>query len=226
LSAILSKVFQEYRRLAIRRSVAKAGNDRLRPALRPPESRRSRRAMYFTELTLENSRCFGPRQTLKLTDAAGRPAMWTVILGENGTGKTTLLQALVKNKFNASIFSLSGLDSLKNNNNYDKEKIVFIDKALPIIKSNLVKIISSKDIANSLIYKFTKINSEYRKYSNSVIYKDGDGKRYGITFLAGEGKEFLGGPLRKPLIYFLFPQTQRAWWPTALSVDQLQMKQM
>ncbi len=40
-------------------------------------------------------RCFGERQTLKLMDTQGKPARWTIILGENGTGKTTLLQCLV-----------------------------------------------------------------------------------------------------------------------------------
>jgi len=50
---------------------------------------------YFLSLTVENVRCFGERQELRLTDAEGRPARWTVLLGENGVGKTTLLQALV-----------------------------------------------------------------------------------------------------------------------------------
>jgi energy-coupling factor transporter ATP-binding protein EcfA2 len=50
--------------------------------------------VYFLSLTLENVRCFGPKQTLRLSDEQGRPARWTVILGNNGMGKTTLLQAL------------------------------------------------------------------------------------------------------------------------------------
>ncbi|WPB77259.1 AAA family ATPase [Archangium violaceum] len=50
--------------------------------------------VYFLSLTLENVRCFGPEQTLNLSDGQGRPARWTVILGNNGMGKTTLLQAL------------------------------------------------------------------------------------------------------------------------------------
>jgi energy-coupling factor transporter ATP-binding protein EcfA2 len=50
--------------------------------------------VYFLSLTLKNVRCFGPEQTLKLSDEKGRPARWTVILGNNGMGKTTLLQAL------------------------------------------------------------------------------------------------------------------------------------
>ncbi len=50
---------------------------------------------YFLSLSLENVRCFGPRQTLDLSDGNGRPARWTVLLGVNGTGKTTLLHSLV-----------------------------------------------------------------------------------------------------------------------------------
>jgi energy-coupling factor transporter ATP-binding protein EcfA2 len=50
--------------------------------------------VYFTQLTLTNVRSFGKGQILDLTDAAGHPARWTLILGENGVGKTTLLQCL------------------------------------------------------------------------------------------------------------------------------------
>src|ERR1043165_171112 len=50
---------------------------------------------YVLSLSVENVRCFGPKQTLDLSDGHGRPAQWTIILGENGTGKTTLLQGIV-----------------------------------------------------------------------------------------------------------------------------------
>ena len=49
---------------------------------------------YFLSIELENIRCFGPRQRLDLSDGRGRPSQWTVLLGENGTGKTTMLQML------------------------------------------------------------------------------------------------------------------------------------
>jgi energy-coupling factor transporter ATP-binding protein EcfA2 len=49
---------------------------------------------YFLSLTIENFRCFKTKETLDLSDGNGKPAMWTVLLGENGTGKTTLLQSL------------------------------------------------------------------------------------------------------------------------------------
>jgi predicted ATP-binding protein involved in virulence len=50
---------------------------------------------YFLSLTVENIRCFGPAQTLDLSDG-GRPARWTVILGDNGVGKTTLLHSIAR----------------------------------------------------------------------------------------------------------------------------------
>jgi predicted ATP-binding protein involved in virulence len=49
---------------------------------------------YFLSLSLENIRCFGPTQPLDLSNGASRPAQWTIILGNNGVGKTTLLRAL------------------------------------------------------------------------------------------------------------------------------------
>lgn len=52
--------------------------------------------VYFTRLDLENIRSFGGSQSLDLLDAAGRPAQWTLILGDNGVGKTTLLQCLAR----------------------------------------------------------------------------------------------------------------------------------
>ena len=52
--------------------------------------------IYFTSLILENIRTFGEQQTLNLVDTNGSPAPWTLIIGENGVGKTTLLQYLAR----------------------------------------------------------------------------------------------------------------------------------
>lgn len=51
-------------------------------------------AMHFAAITLENVRAFRGRQSLNLTDDTGMPLRWCLILGENGVGKTTILQAL------------------------------------------------------------------------------------------------------------------------------------
>lgn len=50
--------------------------------------------VYFRSLTIERFKCFAEPVKLDFTLPNGRPSRWTVILGENGVGKTTVLQAL------------------------------------------------------------------------------------------------------------------------------------
>ncbi|MDX8522064.1 AAA family ATPase [Mesorhizobium dulcispinae] len=54
------------------------------------------KTIYFTMLELENIRSFAGQQRLDLRDPKGRPAQWTLILGDNGVGKTTILQCLTR----------------------------------------------------------------------------------------------------------------------------------
>jgi predicted ATP-binding protein involved in virulence len=49
---------------------------------------------YFYSLELEGINCFKDKQTLDLSDENGNYSPWTIILGDNGTGKTTLLRIL------------------------------------------------------------------------------------------------------------------------------------
>lgn len=58
-----------------------------------PLSRRQK-SIYYVSLEIENARCFTETQDLRLADSDGRPARWTLLVGENGVGKTTLLQCL------------------------------------------------------------------------------------------------------------------------------------
>ena len=56
--------------------------------------------IYFLSLELENVRCFGAeKQTLNLSDEHGNPVQWTLLLGENGLGKTTLSECLLWMQF-------------------------------------------------------------------------------------------------------------------------------
>lgn len=50
--------------------------------------------MYLTHLVLENVRAF-ERLDLSFTDSAGRPRMTNLMIGMNGTGKSTLLRCIV-----------------------------------------------------------------------------------------------------------------------------------
>ncbi len=49
---------------------------------------------YLLALDIRNVLCFKERQKLNLCDSNGYPAQWTVILGNNGVGKTTILRCL------------------------------------------------------------------------------------------------------------------------------------
>lgn len=49
---------------------------------------------WLESIELENVRCFRERQTVPFTTREGEKAQWTVLLGENGTGKSTLLQVI------------------------------------------------------------------------------------------------------------------------------------
>jgi ABC-type Mn2+/Zn2+ transport system ATPase subunit len=51
-------------------------------------------ALYYKALTFSNLKCFQGEHTVNLCDQNGRPALWTLLLGENGVGKTTILQML------------------------------------------------------------------------------------------------------------------------------------
>ena len=52
------------------------------------------KSIYCLSLDIENARCFAEKQVLELVDSNGHPAHWTLLVGDNGVGKTTLLQCL------------------------------------------------------------------------------------------------------------------------------------
>ncbi len=52
--------------------------------------------LYFSSLRLANIRCFGDQQTIDFLQTSGRHAGWTILIGDNGVGKTTILQILAE----------------------------------------------------------------------------------------------------------------------------------
>ena len=51
--------------------------------------------LYLKSLEIENVRCFGRKQHIDFTGNNGKISQWTVILGDNGTGKTSILRSVV-----------------------------------------------------------------------------------------------------------------------------------
>jgi ABC-type multidrug transport system ATPase subunit len=61
---------------------------------KPAASKNEDPPVYLLSMEVEDLLCFKERQTLNLSNKDGHPAQWTVILGNNGVGKTTLLRCL------------------------------------------------------------------------------------------------------------------------------------
>ncbi len=61
---------------------------------KPSESSSAIYHTYLLSLEVKNVLCFKEPQVLDLSDGKGNYAKWTVILGNNGVGKTTLLRCL------------------------------------------------------------------------------------------------------------------------------------
>ncbi|MBB6005079.1 AAA family ATPase [Arcicella rosea] len=55
--------------------------------------------VYLNKLYLKNVRCFKGNHEINLNDGNNKPIQWTVILGNNNVGKTTLLRALASLQF-------------------------------------------------------------------------------------------------------------------------------
>ena len=85
---------------------------------------------YFLSLEVENIRCFGERQVIDFSDGNGKHKKWTIILGNNGTGKTTLLQSLIAMLPQADI--VGGLvDPLVNKLHFSTDWFSHLDKLTP-----------------------------------------------------------------------------------------------
>jgi predicted ATP-binding protein involved in virulence len=139
-------------------------------------------AVYFASLTLENLKCFQGKHDINLSTPEGKPAMWTVILGNNNTGKTTILKAL------------AGLEAKKDNPNPQLNQFWYEPKGVYLWRlfsveeypftigaTTFIKEINSFKFGDfwqySILGKLSSRNVSYRKdyWKSLIIYG------YGVT---------------------------------------------
>jgi predicted ATP-binding protein involved in virulence len=75
---------------------------------------------YIVSLEIENVKCFKEKQTLRFADDQNRPYRWTVLLGENGTGKTTALRSV----FMTNQGDYSDKDKFTNSLNFQNDSLI------------------------------------------------------------------------------------------------------
>ncbi|WEK35914.1 MAG: AAA family ATPase [Candidatus Pseudobacter hemicellulosilyticus] len=85
--------------------------------------------VYFSYLQLNGAFCFDQEARIDFTDAGGKWKRWTVILGDNGTGKTTLLKTLAG-------FEMAASSLGDNKIGYSPIGFVNVDSNIDIIDSH------------------------------------------------------------------------------------------
>jgi len=134
------------------------------------ESQLDNQPIYFLDLIVKNVRCFGKKQVLDLSDGKGKPALWTVILGDNGTGKTTLLKCLV-----ALTPKLQNNDKGSSPRGFPNSAINFLREGTSI---RMDKFYFGKVNSNKFkyLYNGTAIISSYQNQDKLHIFEIGPGQ--------------------------------------------------
>lgn len=128
--------------------------------------------VYFLKILLKNFRCFGENATLDLSDGNGNWKKWTIILGDNGTGKTSLLSAIAlfelgvdpSNRKPPTLFNwgISNIESFFSNKDYNVR-----DKQ---IKARLSRTINSSENINYLT--INSLNNNKNLSSNAPMFNE------------------------------------------------------
>lgn len=157
-------------------------------------------AVYFASIEISNSRCFGKNEVLNLSDENGNWKKWTVILGDNATGKTTLLQAISvleqiedeeKEPFNeepwfvSKIAKLKGYNSLFTTNpTYSKHIKIGTIKAhllLPNLKDNYSIENENDKVLDSIYINFNSTGLNALTIQNKKYHKNLKVYSYGAS---------------------------------------------
>jgi hypothetical protein len=118
-----------------------------------PLTDKNNEGVYFTQLKITDLKCFHGENTINLSAENGDFARWTVILGNNNTGKTTILKAL------------AGFEPIEKRAAMGDEDTEYLDVWIPIAYNKLDNIASNKELkVKAVFYVSTEketINIEY-----------------------------------------------------------------
>ena len=145
--------------------------------------------MYFSTLEIENIKTFGSKQILDLKDSNGNISPWTLILGDNGVGKTTLLKCLAwmipveetdkdKSGIEKNVAIKPAMDDFEEESSYEK---------LVRVGSNIKSRVGATFTQGAEL-STKPTNSQLVSHSISISTKDGKLQEIELEF--GELKEF------------------------------------
>jgi len=148
---------------------------------------------YFKSLTVENVKCFRGKQTLCLSDGNGKPAQWTVILGDNNTGKTTLLRCLadLEPKLEYKIYCPNYVFRVLKN----QQNIKLFDKYYYVGGKVLIENLNSSNNFTTLSHAW-EFNSHswsrgnYADIGGLIIYGYGTARKMGSSSLSEKDNEY------------------------------------
>jgi predicted ATP-binding protein involved in virulence len=140
---------------------------------------------YFFSLELEGVNCFKEMQTLDMSDGKGSFSPWTIILGDNGTGKTTLLKILERMQPGSEEIDFSRMYndiSYQNLKGYFFPRFLFEGLNLDYSGNSLDEIVKNKSII--------KLSLVINEFVNTVIV-DGQISRNGNLYFKEFSNVFL-----------------------------------
>lgn len=142
-------------------------------------TKRPRPATYLTKLVVQNAKSFKGSHELNVSDANGCPSRWTLIVGENGVGKTTLLQCIAATAPHKNVEQTSGQSNVKQK---------FFLEAVGVIDDSVVELLARDSTSEFMIA------STYAKNSHLTGTRTGEKLKtfkVGIQFsLANKGDPF------------------------------------
>jgi len=157
--------------------------------------------IYFKSTELENIRCFGKRQKIDFTNESGEPCMWNLILGDNGTGKTTVLKGLVSS-WDISIEANAKDDSRNeyfirepNLQGYISNKMILFDKGLEgkeLYDHRSFMVVNKYGPIPKIVIKVgpegSPTSQELREHS-IVLFAYGAARRIGTSGISGQNQQ-------------------------------------